>query len=430
MADSTSDSGSVQSLQAELVPDKKNEVPTRFYTLYSLYPKRKQTMDGVPPAEPQELEDGSLSLNILATNLAAAAETDLRTALSQKLVKSGRQTREENFFLANLSSDAAEKVVPASCYYSLINTSSDPLDFEQISADTRTECSSTNDNPQFVACFISFQEGSLYLFHTELEQYTQGLAPLLDKELLLLSTTHPSRSDTSNSVTSPDQLLDQKELSLLGTGIRNYLEQWPHNVLEYLTRTVQLMGMSVQYLLYSALLNASLRISGCTPQQEEDIRRFYTCCSLSQFLEPLQPEKIPVSDTSDDRDLWHFQPVVVDVVFQPGLGVTFDKKYICRYCAITAEALTAMHSTTDVTKIRELLESFKLKFVRNLNTFKRYLKKAEIDHYALYRSLSFLKVCNCGDLLLRYVKLDAGSETIHVVAALETFIRDVNLRLP
>ncbi|CAG5129757.1 unnamed protein product, partial [Candidula unifasciata] len=245
---------------------------------------------------------------------------------------------------------------------------------------------------------------------------------------LLPPFSHPSRSDTTVSVISPDQLLDQKELSQLSTGIRNYLEQWPYNVLEYLPRTIQVLGTSVQYLLYSALLNASLRISGTTPQIEEDIRRFYTCCSLSQFLEPLQPEKMAAADSSDDSDLWQFQPVVVDIVFEPGHGMTFDKKYVCKYCASMAETLIAVNST-DVTKIRELLDSFKLKFVRNLNTFKRYLKKAEIDHYALYRSLSFLKVCNCGDLLLRYVKLDAGTETLRVIAALETFIRDVNLKL-
>uniref|UniRef100_A0A0B6ZYM9 Protein Njmu-R1 n=1 Tax=Arion vulgaris TaxID=1028688 RepID=A0A0B6ZYM9_9EUPU len=398
MADSTSDSGSVQSLQTEQVVEKKTESTTRFYALYSFYPQRIQSSDGTLPTEAQDNEDGSLSLNIVATNLTASAETDLRKILAQKLFKNIMQTKEGNFFSIRFSSMSSETLVPASCYYCQIETASDSLDFDQVLTDDK-EGSSSNDSQQFVVCFISFLDSTLYLFRPELEQYSQSLIPLLDKEL-----------------------------SQLSTAIHSYLQQWPYNVLEYLTRTLQYTGSSVSHLIYSALLNASLHISGATSLQEEDVKRFYKCCNLSPLLEQLQSDIVSVTGSSDVSDLWQLQPVVVSVTFLPEQGVTFDKNYVCKFCESAADALTAMEAT-NVTKIRELLETVKMRFVRNLNTLKRFLKQAEIDHYALYRALSYLRKCGCGDLLLRYVKLDAGPDTLNVLTVLETFIRDVKLPL-
>uniref|UniRef100_A0A0B6ZX75 Uncharacterized protein n=1 Tax=Arion vulgaris TaxID=1028688 RepID=A0A0B6ZX75_9EUPU len=427
MADSTSDSGSVQSLQTEQVVEKKTESTTRFYALYSFYPQRIQSSDGTLPTEAQDNEDGSLSLNIVATNLTASAETDLRKILAQKLFKNIMQTKEGNFFSIRFSSMSSETLVPASCYYCQIETASDSLDFDQVLTDDK-EGSSSNDSQQFVVCFISFLDSTLYLFRPELEQYSQSLIPLLDKELFVSPSSHASSSDTSNSVVLPDQPVDQKELSQLSTAIHSYLQQWPYNVLEYLTRTLQYTGSSVSHLIYSALLNASLHISGATSLQEEDVKRFYKCCNLSPLLEQLQSDIVSVTGSSDVSDLWQLQPVVVSVTFLPEQGVTFDKNYVCKFCESAADALTAMEAT-NVTKIRELLETVKMRFVRNLNTLKRFLKQAEIDHYALYRALSYLRKCGCGDLLLRYVKLDAGPDTLNVLTVLETFIRDVKLPL-
>lgn len=40
------------------------------------------------------------------------------------------------------------------------------------------------------------------------------------------------------------------------------------------------------------------------------------------------------------------------------------------------------------------------------------------------RAYVFLKKCGCGNLLLRYVKLDASLETSGVLAAIEHFIKE------
>jgi hypothetical protein len=359
----------------------------------------------------------------VATSLAATAETDLRKTLAQKLLKSGRQTKEGNFFSVRLSSSTSETSVNVSCYYCQVEA---PSESDAALSDSQGEIS--KESQQFVVCFISFLDSALYLFRSELEQYTQDLALLLDKELCLPSSSpHPSSSDSS--VFSPDQPTDHKELTQLSTGIHGYLRQWPCNVLEYLARTIQYMGGGIQYLIYSALLNASLQISGATPQQEEDVRRFYKCCNLSPLLEQLQADSLAVDDSMSDSDeLWQLRPVVVTITFLPDQAVTFDRKYVCKFCESASDALTSM-DVGNVARIRDLLESVKLRFVRNLNTLKRFLKQAEIDHYALYRALSYLRKCGCGDLLLRYVKLDAGTDTLKVLAVLETFIKTTKLTL-
>ena len=44
------------------------------------------------------------------------------------------------------------------------------------------------------------------------------------------------------------------------------------------------------------------------------------------------------------------------------------------------------------------------------------------------RAFVFLKKCGSGNLLLRYVKLDASAETLMVLTALEKFIRDKGIQ--
>ena len=49
-------------------------------------------------------------------------------------------------------------------------------------------------------------------------------------------------------------------------------------------------------------------------------------------------------------------------------------------------------------------------------------------HPTFCRAFVFLKKCGSGNLLLRYVKLDASAETLKVLTALERFIRDKGIQ--
>ncbi|XP_059156538.1 protein Njmu-R1-like isoform X2 [Physella acuta] len=398
MADSTSDSGSVHSLQAEnQALEKKSDSSNRFYALYSYYPHRVVVAEEESKAIPNEDQtDGSLSLNIAATNLNANAETDLRKSLFHKLLK--YTSGDALFFSVGLQL-APGTAASASCFCSLVAAASDSLGFDHVAADDSTDVLSLKDRQQFVVCFISFQDGSLDIFKSEFDSYIQDLVPLLDKEL-----------------------------SQLSTRIHRYLEQWPELVLGYVTRTVQYFGNYLQHFLHAALSNASLHICGATPEEEEDVKRFFGCCSLSKLFEKLQPDNVSVIDSNDNNDLWQLQPLVITITFQEGRVVSFDKSYSCQFCVNAAEKLMKM-DLTNASRVRDFLEQVKLTFVQSLNKLKRFLNQAELDYYALYRSLSFLKKCGCGDLLLRYVKLDGGPEALNVLSVLETFIVDMKQTL-
>ncbi|XP_005100700.1 protein Njmu-R1 isoform X1 [Aplysia californica] len=428
MAES-SDSGSVLSLQTDTAAEKKSEEEKRFYALYSFNAKRGHGADD--PASPEsggDTEEGSTCLSVAATNLAAHTETDLRKSLSYKLLSKTRPYGEGHVFSVGLSfTDSIS--TSASCYYCILKSSSDSLGFDHVTQDGVAEAGGDNDCQEFVVCFISFLESSLDLFRTELDEYSQGLTPLLDKEPLVPRSSSGGNLDSLNNASSNTsaEATQPKELSQLGAGIQSYLEQWPPVVLGFLTRTLQCMGPEIQQLIYAALLNANLQVSGASAQLEQDIKKFFQCCSLSGLLEKPQSDNTSSLTSLDNCDQWQLQPVVVSVTVKDGTA-SFEKTYSCQFCKNVTDKLMAQDQS-NVTNIRDFLESIKLAFAHNLNKLKRFLGQAEVDFYVLYRALSYLRKCGCGELLLRYVKLDASSETLSVVSVLETFIKEMKQTL-
>ncbi|GFR80613.1 protein Njmu-R1 [Elysia marginata] len=449
MADSASDTSSIRNVEIETsgveekqggldVPEKtsgKLGDSKRYYALYAVHPQRKLTNT---ESDDVDLQENSQSLSVIATNLIAAAEIDLRKSISSWLSKDTVLPRKGRFASIGLNLES-EYSSSAICYSSIVESpATDPLDFQNVSAESSSSVSAENKQ-HFVVSFISFHDSSLDLFRNEFDQYVQGLAPLLDKELFVACQT-PSKS--ANNSALADKPLTFPDLSQLGTGIQTYLEQWPTAVLGYLTRTLQFMGADIEHLIFAALSNASLHISGTTNEMEEDIRRFFRCCSLSSLVEQLQPDNTShksITGSSDSAELWQLQAPVVSLTFKPQEQVaqessSSDSRVImnplrsCTFCRNAADKLMSL-DVSNVTKIRDFLESIKLAFVHNLNKLKRFLKQAEVDYYDLYRSLCYLKKCGCGELLMQYVKLDGEPETLSVLAALEIFIKDMNQNL-
>ncbi|KAK3775235.1 hypothetical protein RRG08_044587 [Elysia crispata] len=455
MTDSASDTSSIRNLDvgtggSEDADNVKGELGTedvtgklnekidgtkRFYALYSVQPQRKFSST---ESEEDQLQENTQSLSIIATNLIAAAEIDLRKSLSSWLTKDKGLPRKGKFASMGLNMES-EYSSSAICYSSVIETpAADSQDFNSVSAGSPGD--SGANQQQFVVSFISFQDSSLDLFRSEFDQYVQGLVPLLDKELFVTCQAPSLSTESANNNASSGKPLTFPDLSQLGTGIQTYLEQWPTSVLGYLTRTLQFMGADVEHLIYAALSNASLQISGTTAEMEEDIKRFFRCCSLSSLVEQLQPDNTShksITGSSDSAELWQLQAPIISLTFKSEEEMSLDSstgKVImdplrsCTFCKNAADKLMSL-DVSNMTKIRDFLESIKLAFVHNLNKLKRFLKQAEVDYYALYGSLCYLKKCGCGELLMQYVKLDGESETLSVLAALEIFISEMNQNL-
>jgi len=414
MAES-SETESVSSFQIEPSSEEKAK---RFYALYLFNSNNKNrgcSNNGDTGDFDVENEEESTCLNIAATNLPAQMETDLRKSISLKLTYKTRPYEEGHVYSLGLTGTDS-LTTSACCYYCVVRSSSDSMGFNYVNEDGNPGSVEDSDCQQFVICFLSFQESSLDLFRTELDEYTKGLIPLLDKE-------HPEITMTSFKNDSSDtrhQPSTNKELSQLSEGIHDYLEQWPPVVLGFLTRTMQCMESDISQLIYAALLNANVQVSGASKELEQDIKKFIQSCSLSGLLE--RPESLKNETEKDSSDNWQLQPITVSVVVD-GDSVTFDKIYNCQFCKNAADKLVAQDKS-NVTKMREILESVKLSFAHNLNKLKRFLSQGEVDFYALYRALSYLRNTGCGDLLLRYVKMGVSLETLNVVGVIETLINE------
>ncbi|RXM99935.1 Protein Njmu-R1 [Acipenser ruthenus] len=76
--------------------------------------------------------------------------------------------------------------------------------------------------------------------------------------------------------------------------------------------------------------------------------------------------------------------------------------------------------------LRQILENFKLKAIQDLNSLKRLIQQAEMNHYALFRCYVFLKHCGNGDVLLQNVKVEHAEmpEAHRIVQVLEEFMSE------
>ncbi|XP_046382181.1 protein Njmu-R1-like isoform X1 [Haliotis rufescens] len=408
MADE-SDTGSIQSSQSEQGPEKKAFEDSRFYALYIFCPKRSRAT-GEDADSSSHSEDGNLSLTVAATNLSAAAETDLRKSLSQRLSKIPNNPNEGNFLSVGLST-SDELSNSAVCYYCVLNGGTAEVLKEE----------TTLPGTQYVICFISFLDSSLDLFRPELDQYTTGIVKLLDAEPAAIRETS---SKSANSDSAP-----HGQLSQIDGAVKDYLERWYEVVLEYLARCVAKLGSNVHYLIYAALLDAQLQMKGFTQQEEADINKFVKCCSLSSLVQQLQAEETP--GKSDGDLLLNLDTTITSLQSVTAVLTAKDNTFMfevdnfsstCQFCKMATEHLMS-GDPKNVTKIKETLESVKLAFIHNLNKLKRFLRQAETDHYALFRSLIYLKKSGAGDLLLRYVHLDASPDTLNVLTVLQDFIK-------
>ncbi|XP_070188473.1 protein Njmu-R1-like [Littorina saxatilis] len=425
-----SDSGSIHSTVSDQSTDKKSSDQKRYYALYTFYPNRPRSIGDASSLEgTEQSEDGNLSLSIAATNLSASAETDLRKSLAQRLSRTPSSSGHGNFLSIGISS-TDEVTSSAACYYCVLKDSSS-------SAESDLTSETSPNRRKFVVCFVSFFDSSLDLypfrcyanafvtFRQDLDTYCDGLLLLLDDESL------PQDCHSSGKVHwQPSEMTTAcRQLSQLNTGVKTYLEGWHETVLDYLTRCILRLGSeNVQYLIYSALVDATLQISGASAREEEDIKKFVSCCSLSPLLEQLQTSDQENAGIGSPGESWQVQPGIIPLTISED-GAVFDTKSIesCHFCKLASDHLATI-DPKNVTKVRDSLESVKLAFIHNLNKLKRFLRQAELDHYALYRSFVFLKKCGSGNLLLRYVKLDASAETLKVLTALEKFIREKGIQ--
>ncbi|OWK58266.1 Protein Njmu-R1 [Lonchura striata] len=335
-------------------------------------------------------EDFSLSL--LDTNLPAEAETELRSFIAKRLTKGALFEGMGN--VASVALSIPEGKV--GCYY---------CRFQQESLLEMATLESDINAPEYVVCFLGGSEKGLELFRLELDKYIQNLKINLD--------------------------LEQKNLEAC---VSPYLRSWFEDAICPIQRVVQLFQDKLASLLHAALSYTPVEVKNADERTEKDISsvqdkeltrafcvRFLAAASLQGLVQEGTMTSLCIAMTEEQH-----KSMVIDCSGpQPQLHNAGSN----RFCEDWMQAFVNGAEGGNPFLFRQILENFKLKAIQDINNLKRFIRQAEMNHYALFKCYLFLKNCGSGDILLKIVKVEHAEmpEARNVVTVLEEFMRETSV---
>ncbi|XP_014662360.1 PREDICTED: protein Njmu-R1-like [Priapulus caudatus] len=396
------------------------EVP-RFHALYAYHTNRPDrhrhasnvsdtvTDNGAACSDPssqptvldflqqEEVTNRDFSLSVLATDLTADNETDLRGFLAKRFSRGTVYSGTGNVAALDfsISEDSDSPVV---CYFCLLRPS------HCASSQLETDHEGTVCSQEYIACFITNETGVLDYYRDELGEHCKMLLPMLEAESMDLPQ------------------------------IQEHLSEWYNASVMFASRCVEKLKDGVAYLIHMALLGLKLEIDGDDDKFKSDVKKFIKCCSLSELIQHKSPSSeargspevppggslLPASmDGDGERTVW--LSVRDD-------AAEFSSTECNSFCQKWAEALLKSPSGGAV-HVREVIESYKLKTIQNMNIVKRLIRQAENDHYALYRCFIFLQQSGNHDILLEMVRSEqqftSSVDAKNVVSILGEFLQAV-----
>nr|XP_048675244.1 protein Njmu-R1 isoform X2 [Caretta caretta] len=316
------------------------------------------------------------SLSLVDTNLPAEAETELRSFIVKRLIKGALFEGMGNVASVELSIPEFR----VGCYYCLLQQ-------EKLLETATVE---TNISPpEYVTCFLGGSEKGLELFRLELDIYVQGLKTNLD-------------SEKSN----------------LETYIKPYLRSWFEDSVCPIQRVVQLFQEKLTFLLHAALSYTPVEVKNSDERIKKDIHRFLSAASLQGLIQEGTMTSLCIAMTEE-----HHKSVVIDY---RGPEPQFNNAGSNKFCDDWMQAFLNGAEGGNPFLFRQILENFKLKAIQDTNNLKRFIRQAEMNHYALFKCFVFLKNCGSGDVLLKIVKVEQAEmpEAKNVITVLEEFMRE------
>ncbi|KAM8797135.1 protein Njmu-R1 [Eudromia elegans] len=353
-----------------------------YHGLYSYHSRRSpqqgaDSRDGSPAAETPAGEDFSLSL--LDTNLPAEAETELRGFIAKRLSKGALFEGMGNIATVELSIPEYK----VGCYYCLFRQEN-LLEMSVLESDIAA--------PEYVICFLGGSEKGLELFRLELDKYVQNLKINFNPE--------------------------QKTLE---TYVNPYLQSWFENSVCPIQRVVQLFQEKLAFLLHAALSYTPVEVKNSDERTEKDISRFLAAASLQGLVQEGTMTSLCIAMTEEQH-----KSIIIDC---SGPQPQFHNAGSNRFCEDWMQAFINGAEGGNPFLFRQILENFKLKAIQDINNLKRFIRQAEMNHYALFKCYMFLKNCGSGDILLKIVKVEHAEmpEAKNVVAVLEEFMRETEV---
>nr|KAF6454981.1 sensitization to ricin complex subunit 2 [Rousettus aegyptiacus] len=266
------------------------------------------------------------------------------------------------------------------CYYCLFQ--------QKLLPETATMDSEHNPS-EYVVCFLGGSEKGLELFRLELDKYIQGL---------------------KNNMNCEERGLENH--------IKSYLSSWFEDVVCPIQRVVLLFQEKLTFLLHAALSYTPVEVKESDEKTKRDINRFLSVASLQGLIHEGTMTSLCMAMTGEQH-----KSVVIDCSSsQP----QFYNGGSNRFCEDWMHAFLNGAEGGNPFLFRQVLENFKLKAIQDTNNLKRFIRQAEMNHYALFKCYMFLKNCGSGDILLKIVKVEHEEmpEAKSVVAVLEEFMKE------
>uniref|UniRef100_G1SUN4 Chromosome 17 open reading frame 75 n=1 Tax=Oryctolagus cuniculus TaxID=9986 RepID=G1SUN4_RABIT len=345
--------------------------PSSHYCLYSyrgsrLAQQRGDSDDGSPGGTNADTPSGDdFSLSLVDTNLPSEVEPELRSFIAKRLSKGAVFEG-----LGNVASVELRYILSR-------------LPLFQASS-LLWPGSAVEDGPSAWALHPMGDQEKL-----ELDKYIQGL---------------------KNDMTCEEMGL-QKD-------IKSYLSSWFEDVVCPIQRVVLLFQEKLTFLLHAALSYTPVEVKDSDEKTKRDINRFLSVASLQGLIHEGTMTSLCMAMTEEQH-----RCVVIDC---SGSQPRFRNAGSNRFCEEWMQAFLNGAEGGNPFLFRQVLENFKLKAIQDTNNLKRFIRQAEMNHYALFKCYMFLKNCGSGDILLKIVKVEHEEmpEAKNVVAVLEEFMKE------
>ncbi|XP_058029502.1 protein Njmu-R1 isoform X2 [Ahaetulla prasina] len=332
---------------------------------------------GSPSKSSVETSSDDFSLSLVDTNLPTEAEMELRGLVAKHLNKGALFEGMGNVISVELSIPETR----VGCYYCVFQP-------EKCAEGDDPE---SRENPlEYVICFLGGSEKGLELFRLELDGYVQDMKTCLD-------------SKQSN----------------LETCIQPLLRTWFEDLVCPIQRVVNLFKEKLAFVLHAALNCTPVEVNGSEERTEKDINRFLRAASLQDLVRETVTTSLCTAAATEEQ----CKSVVIDL---NGPQLCFQGAETNRFCEDWTQAFLNVSEGGNPFLFRQILENFKLKAIQDINNLKRFIRQAEMSHYALFKCYLFLKNSGSGDVLLKIVKVEYAEmqEARNVISVLEEFMRD------
>ncbi|KAK3552736.1 hypothetical protein QTP86_022146, partial [Hemibagrus guttatus] len=318
------------------------------------------------------------SLTLLDSSLPSEAEPELRSYISRRLSKGALLGGMGNIATVELS--LPEQAV--GCYCCFLEQEKSP---EQPEA---------NDKLYLVACSLIISCATkffnLLTFRIELDKYMQVLQSSLTPEMQNLESE-----------------------------VRPYLSRWYEESVMHVHRVVQLVQANIAFLLHAALSHTHVEVIGADERTKTDVARFIKAASLQGLVQE-EPNTTSlckaISEASNSA-------LLIDC---SSGETTFTNEVTNRFCDEWIQAFVNAAEHFNPFLLRQILENFKLKAIQDMNNLKRFIRQAEMSHYALFRCCLFLQSCGNEDVLLQNARAEHSGlpEACSIIHVLEEFLSE------